>query len=132
MGALANMKETRIGQILTGAFGAFIGMVNFQYEEDESIEEAIKETVKENPEIAGDLNKVIEIVEIENKVLAEMEPDYTEAFGKELGVKDKDGYNKIPDKLDDIGAKVSENEALNTNAKEREKGGRQRTRVDED
>lgn len=131
MGALANMKETRIGQMITGAFGAFIGMVNFQYEEDESIEEAVKETVKENPEMAGDLNKVVEIVGIENKVLKEMEPDYTETFGKELGGKDKDGYNKIPDKLDNIGAEVSEAKAAKGD-NGRRKEGKQRTRVDED
>lgn len=82
----------------------------------QAVEEAIKETKKENPEMAGELDKIQS--QLEKQIPANEE-------------KDEDGYNKIPDKVGDIRVEVSEEKAIRE-GKQRAKGGKQKTRVDED
>ena len=76
------------------------------------------------------------INEISEKVLeekAKTQFDTSRTFGTELNGKDEDGYNKIEDKVTkSVKAKVSEEKAMQKSAETREKGGKQKTRVDED
>lgn len=138
MGTLANvrdnLKESKIGLMLRDAYGALLAMVNSEGYEEQTVEEAIQATIKENPEMGKDLKKFGEIEPISEKSLEEKvrkQFDTSETFGIELNGKDEDGYNKIPNKVGNIEAKVSEEEALKQKS-ERQKDGRQKTRVDED
>lgn len=135
MGALARMKESKIGQVIGGAFGAFIGMINFEeYDEEQTVEEAVREILKENPKMAEEMNNFIEIDKISEKVLDEKvkkQFDSSKTFGNDAYDGKTDGYNNIENKLNGIEAKVSEKDALEGKS-ERIKGGKQKTRVDED
>ena len=137
MGALANikdnLKESKVVVVLNEAFETLKYMISLESEVDENtIEAAIENTIKENPEMSEELGKVAEIVKLDEQVLSEMQEnilDYSNTFGKVENIKDEDGYDKIQDKLD-IEAKVSEEEALRNG--KRDKGGKEKTRVDED
>ena len=80
---------------------------------------------------------VTEEPEVESVVAPELQAAIDKTFEKvekQLGVvpeiqKDADGYNKIPNKLEGIEANVSEVKAQVK--ADREKGGEQKTRVDE-
>lgn len=90
----------------------------FELGTKQAIEEAIQETKKENPEMAGELDKIQSQLEKQFKT-------------DDVNEKDEDGYYKIPNKVGDIRAEVSEEKAIQE-GKQRTKGGKQKTRVDED
>ena len=104
--------------------------------EPETVEEAIKQTIEKNPQDSEELEKLMPINKISQKVLEEkanIQFDTSRTFGIELNGKDEDGYNKIEDKVTkSVKAEVSEEKARENSAKAREKGGKQKTRVDED
>lgn len=130
MGALAKIRESElvkiVGATVGEAFNAFVGMVNFQ--EGESLEEAIASAKKENPAEAKELENFEKVAVLTDK-------DLNEKAEKQFIIvepkKDEDGYNKILDKIGDIGATVSEKKA-EADMKQRQKGGKQKTRVDEE
>lgn len=104
-------------------------------EQNQAIELATAETIKENPEMSKDLNKVEEALAYEGR---KREKWAGELFKFEIpetivSEKDEDGYHKIEDKVTKhIKAEVSEQQAREASEKGREKGGKQKTRVDED
>lgn len=90
----------------------------------QAVEEAIQETKKENPEIADELDKIQKAINYQQ--------DRTEnGNSSSQNEKDEDGYNKIPDKVGNIKAEVSEEKAIQA-GKQRAEGGKQKTRIDED
>lgn len=90
----------------------------------QAVEEAIQETKKENPEIADELDKIQKAINYQQ--------DRTEnGNSSSKNEKDEDGYNKIPDKVGNIKAEVSEEKAIQA-GKQRAEGGKQKTRIDED
>lgn len=92
----------------------------------QAVEEAVKETIKENPEMANELDKIQEAITYQQDRLENMNTS------KEQEEKDEDGYHKIPDKVSrSIKAEVSEEQA-HAQTNNRPKDGRQKTRVDED
>lgn len=135
MGALAkvrdNLKESKVGLMLGDVYRLLLDMFNSveNNDMDQTVEQAIKETIKDsgqNPMVSKELEKFMPINEISQKVLEEQASerfDTSQTFGKEL--KDKDGYNKIPDTVTEK-AQVSEKEAIEKSAKPREKGGEQK------
>lgn len=136
MGTLANVRDnfkgSKIGRMLGDVVGLLSTMVNSEGYEDQTIEEAAKEVVMKNPEMSGAIEKTIEAISYEEEKRAkqaEKQFNSKDTFGTEL---DADGYKKIPDNVtENIKAKVSEEEALKQKS-ERQKDGRQKTRVDED
>ena len=126
MGALANvknnLKDSKIGLMIADTYRLLLTMVNSNEESDYSIQEAIDITRKGNPEEATELEKVFDAINYETEKLNKQAE---EQFGK-------DEYIEIPDKVtNNLKAEVSEKEALEE-GKGRAKGGRQKTRVDED
>ncbi len=100
-------------------------------EESNDIDQAIVETRNENLVNKEELAKICDAIMFQQQ---KGEEQWEERFGIESG-NTKDGYNEIPDKVtENIKAKVSEQEALKggNNRKNRKKGGREKTRVDED
>lgn len=82
--------------------------------------------------VSGEDKKVIEAIKIEEETRKKLE---AKTFGNSSLIKkdkDEDGYNKIPDKLKDIKAENISARVEQTSDNERAKGGRQKTRVDED
>lgn len=135
MGALANrIKESTLGRIFEELKIAFNELVNEDIDDYvETVDEAIEETKKEYPGMA-DLKKVGQIAIANDKVLDEMAErfDDKEYFKDTLSDIDEDGYYKVENKLQDIKAEVSEKNAVDLEKNSRAKGGKQRTRVDED
>ena len=133
MGALANrIKESTLGKIFEEVKIAFNELLDDAIVDDDSqtIENAIEETKKEYPGIA-DIDKVGQISNANDKVLDEMAKrfDDTEYFKTNV---DEDGYYKLENKLENIKAEVSEKNVMNLENNSRVKGGKQKTRVDED
>lgn len=128
MGALADRKpsvlEKVVRETVGGAFGALLGMVNFQ--EGESLEEVIASAKKENPAEAKKLDDFEKVAVLTEQVLQEKAKKQFDIVDSE---KDEDGYNKIQDRIGDIEATVSEEKA-EIKVKAREKGGEQKTRLD--
>lgn len=124
MGALARkIKESNMYQMFESVQKLILDMVNSEYEpDDQTVEQAIADVKKENPEM--DLNDIEKDINEGTKALEEQ--------AKELFGKDEDGYNKIPNKLENIKADVQKIEIEEDKTVERAKGGRERTRVDED
>ena len=142
MEPLAKNEEKAFGQrqnvvkLILLQVGALLkDMVN-STPEAETVEEAVRQTIKENPQSSKELEKFMPINEISEKVLeekAKTQFDTSRTFGTELNGKDEDGYNKIEDKVTkSVKAKVSEEKAMQKSAEAREKGEKQKTRVDED
>lgn len=134
MGTLANardnFKESKIGRMFGDVAGLLSVMVNSVDDGEQTVEEAIQTTMKENPAISEELEKIGEIIPMSEKSLgekAEKINDTSNTFGIDL---DSDGYKKIPNKVADIKIEVAEPKVLEK--KERAKGGKQRTRVEED
>lgn len=130
MGALAKIKNTTFGKVIKetviGSFGAIFQMVSFQ--EDDDLKKVIASAKKgiSNPAEAEALKKFEEIADLTEKVLNERAEKQFVIGDSE---KDEDGYNRIPDRIGNIEATVSEPKAKkNSNA--REKGGEQKTRND--
>ena len=135
MGALANrIKESTLGRIFEELKIASIAVIKFLDEDKndyvETVDEAIEETKKEYPGMA-DLEKVRQIAIANDKVLDEMAERFDDKEYFKTNV-DEDGYNKLENKLDNIKAEVSEKNAMNLENNSRIKGGKQKTRVDED
>lgn len=130
MGALAKIGETTFGKVIKetvmGSFGAIFQMANFQ--EGDDLREVIASAKKgtNNPAEAKELENFEKVAVLTEKVLEEKaEKQFIIADSE----KDEDGYNKIPDRIRDIEATVSE-ETAEINVKAREKGGEQKTRND--
>lgn len=131
MGALAKIKKTTFGKVIKetviGSFGAIFQMANSQ-EEDDDLEKVIASAKKgiSNPAEAKKLENFEKVAALTQKGLEEKaEKQFSIADPK----KDEDGYNRIPDRIGNIEATVSELKAeKNSNA--REKGGEQKTRND--
>lgn len=131
-----NEKKQNVIKLMLLEVGTLLkNMLNAE-PDAETVEEAVKQTIEENPQNRKELEKFMPINEISQKVLdqkAKTQFDTSHTFGTELDRKDEDGYNKIEDKVTNlVKAEVSEEKAMENSAKAREKGGRQRTRVDED
>lgn len=132
MGALANIltniKESRIGKVIRGAWNAFYSMISLE-EIDKRLEEEIEEAKKEGtPEEIAELNKIKQMAVLTERVLDEKAAEQFKIAEPE---KDNDGFNKIPNKLDGMEATVSEEKAVK-DLSQRKKGGKEKTRVDED
>lgn len=81
MGAIS---QTKLGQVITSAFSALVDMVNF--EEIETIDEAIKVVNRENPEEAKKNEKIAKALEYQSEAAKKQEErvmDVTLAFGDE-------------------------------------------------
>lgn len=81
MGAIS---QTKLGQVITGAFSALVDMVNF--EEIETIDEAIEVVNRENPEEAKKNEKIAKALEFQRESAKKQEGrvmDVTLAFGDE-------------------------------------------------
>jgi uncharacterized Zn finger protein len=104
-------------------------MVNFEGEEDMTIEKAIEVTRKNDQLEAEELKKVEEALKYQeeksNEEIIKRFGDFSE------NEKDEDGYNKLPNKLKGIEEKVSEEKAREE-TKIREKNGKEKTRVEEE
>lgn len=125
MGTLTNyIKESKLGKILSEAGGAFWLILNSEVDDDGDIGAVVNAAIKENPEQSGELKKFEEIARLTDTDLAQQ----AERFEK---VEDSK-YNDLENKLEDIEATVNEVAAKSVEKNDREKGGRQRTRVDED
>ena len=135
MGALANrIKESTLGRIFEELKIASIAVIKFLDEDKndyvETVDEAIEETKKEYPGMA-DLEKVRQIAIANDKVLDEMAERFDDEEYFKTNV-DEDGYNKLENKLENIKAEVSEENAMNLENNSRIKGDKPKTRVDED
>lgn len=128
MGTLTKLrnkfKESKIGPMLKSASEAFLSMMGLEEDDDDiSVEYAVESAIKANkndPQLVKDLKVFLKEYERTEK-----------GFKDKIAEKDEDGYNKIPNKVGDISAVVSEEKAIKEE-KQRAKGGKQRTRVDED
>jgi len=134
MGALTNVRKNLSKNPILKMFGEMrellVFMINSEGEVDEqTVEQAIKETQKSNPNELKNLEKVEEAIKFQESRLDKEGVDRFKITDEE---KDEDGYNMLPDKFKDIRETVSEKDAIKNTNSEREKGGRQRTRVDED
>lgn len=130
MGALAKIGETTFGKVIKetviNSFDAIFQMANFQ--EGDDLEEVIASAKKgkNNSVEAKKLENFEKIAVLTNQVLEEKAKKQFIIADSE---KDEDGYNKIPDRIGDIEATVSEEKA-GINVEAREKGGEQKTRND--
>ena len=130
MGALAKIGETTFGKVIKetviNSFDAIFQMANFQ--EGDDLEEVIASAKKgkNNSAEAKKLENFEKIAVLTNQVLEEKAKKQFIIADSE---KDEDGYNKIPDRIGDIEATVSEEKA-GINVEAREKGGEQKTRND--
>lgn len=130
MGALAKIEETTFGKVIKetviDSFGAIFQMANFQ--EGDDLEEVIASAKKgtNNSAEAKELENFEKIAVLTDQVLEEKAKKQFIIADSE---KDEDGYNKIPDRIGDIEATVSEEKA-GINVEAREKGGEQKTRND--
>ncbi len=130
MGALAKIGETTFGKVIKetviDSFGAIFQMANFQ--EGDDLEEVIASAKKgtNNSAEAKELENFEKIAVLTDQVLEEKAKKQFIIADSE---KDEDGYNKIPDRIGDIEATVSEEKA-GINVEAREKGGEQKTRND--
>ena len=130
MGALAKIGETTFGKVIKetviDSFGAIFQMANFQ--EGDDLEEVIASAKKgtNNSAEAKELENFEKIAVLTDPVL---EDKAKKQFISADSEKDEDGYNKIPDRIGDIEATVSEEKA-GINVEAREKGGEQKTRND--
>lgn len=100
-----------------------------EYEED-NIDKAIKDTELSEEEA----KKIGEALSYEQEKLEKQATDRFEDFKFEINdpEKDEDGFNKIPDHVtEQVKAQVSEEKAK-AETKGRAKGGKEKTRVDED
>jgi len=137
MGALGRVKEnvqnSKIAGMVREAVGAFVTMLNYVDEENDNendaVNKAIEDTikkVKDNPEEVRNIQNIAKALNFQTDLLDKViENEYRE------NNKDEEGYNKIPNKIEDINAEVSEKDALNK-MNDRQKGGKEKTRVDED
>ena len=130
MGALAKIGETTFGKVIKetviDSFGAIFQMANFQ--EGDDLEEVIASAKKgtNNSAEAKELENFEKIAVLTDQVLEEKAKKQFIIADSE---KDEDGYNKIPDRIGDIEATVSEEKA-GINVEARDKGGEQKTRND--
>ena len=134
MASFEEMKKTLrksvLGAVFAASFGSLFSMVNLQEEVDETtMERVFEKAKKENPEEIAQLEKIEKALDYQTEKSKEEEKRF---YSEYLDEKDDDGYKKIPDKVTNrVKAEVSEKKALETKS-ERTKGGRQKTRVDED
>ena len=124
-----NVKNNSVIKMLYESYSLIVKMVNFEGEEDMTIEKAIEVTRKNDPLEAEELKKVEEALKYQeeksNEEIIKRFGDFSEAE------KDVDGYNKLPNKLKGIEEKVSEEKAK-AETKIREKNGKEKTRVEEE
>jgi hypothetical protein len=133
MGAFSRIKENfknnSVIKMLYESYSLIVKMVNFEGEEDMTIEKAIEVTRKNDPLEAEELKKVEEALKYQeeksNEEIIKRFGDFSE------NEKDEDGYNKLPNKLKGIEEKVSEEKAREE-TKIREKNGKEKTRVEEE
>lgn len=124
-----NVKNNSVIKMLYESYSLIVKMVNFEGEEDMTIEKAIEVTRKNDPLEAEELKKVEEALKYQeeksNEEIIKRFGDFSE------NEKDEDGYNKLPNKLKGIEEKVSEEKAREE-TKIREKNGKEKTRVEEE
>lgn len=124
-----NVKNNSVIKMLYESYSLIVKMVNFEGEEDMTIEKAIEVTRKNDPLEAEELKKVEEALKYqEEKSNEEIKKRFGDFSENE---KDEDGYNKLPNKLKGIEEKVSEEKAREE-TKIREKNGKEKTRVEEE
>ena len=122
-----SLKENYISRMMGEIVGLLSNMVNSIEEGEMDVKQAIEQTIKENPNEAKSLKKTEKAIEYEEQSRAkEVESQLTSEM--EL---DKDEFNKIPNRLEDINAVVSEQQAQKEIAKA-EKEENQKTREEKD
>lgn len=108
--------------------GIIFGENEAEYDgSEESIDQAIKETKKESK---GNAKELSELDKVGQKLKENMARFQYEIEGTEETK--TDGFNNLPNKLEGIEASVSEIKAVEMESKSKNKGGKSKTRVEEE
>ncbi len=125
-------KENGVKLLLLQVSSLLKSMVDLKDEvEYDDLEKVIKEAGKKNPEIKEEIEASKS--ELNKMLTVEREYNKTEISTTEVAKKSEKQYNDLKNNLADLKAQVSEEQAKEqTKTAERQKGGKQKARVDED